>query len=129
MPAALTFKQSQVDELRDALGAIPARTAPEPTVTRMEALQQLRDDIRRKVIEDHVPISEIVDALNSKGFKTNARQIGGMVQPPKKRKKAAPARKSEGASAAKSQVRTGHGEGPASASRSSFAIRPDRDDA
>lgn len=127
MPAARRYKQSLIDELKEAIRALPPGEAPEPEHSTQEALEQLREELRRKIHDEHVDVEAIVDMLNEKGFKVKAREVRNAAQPKVKRlKQVAPAK---GANSQKAGGRAQTKDASKSAPRNgSFEVPPDEDD-
>lgn len=89
MPAPRRFKQSEIDEVRNLINAIPDGTPPEPVFDREQALLDLRSDIRKRIIEDHVDVGEMVKLLNDRKFNTSLRAIQELLSDGAGRKGAA----------------------------------------
>ena len=66
---------------------LPKGTPPEPTFSKDEVLGQMADPIRRRILEDHVTIADIVRELNAEGLKVTERKLSQMVQADKQAKK------------------------------------------
>lgn len=127
MPAARRYKQSLIDELKEVIRALPAGEAPEPEHSTQEALEQLSEELRRKIHDEHVDIDVIVDLLNERGFKVKAREVRNAAQPKAKRPKQVAPAKGEISQKAVDRVRTK--DAPRSGARKgSFEVRPDEDD-
>lgn len=126
MPAARRYKQSLVDELKEAVRALPPGERPEPEHSTQEALEQLREDLRRKIHDEHVDVATIVNMLNARGFKVKEREVRSAAQPkPKKQRQVAPAKgsgkRTGGGDTSKDAAKPSPGSG-------SFEVRPDEDD-
>jgi alanyl-tRNA synthetase len=127
MPAARRYKQSLVDELKEAIRSLPPGEPPEPEYSTQEVLEQLSEELRRKLYDEHVDVDAIVDMLNQRGFKVKAREVRNAAQPKVKRpKQVAPAK---GGSSQKESDRAQAKNASKSAPRKgSFEVRPDEDD-
>lgn len=129
MPAARRYKQSLVDEIGEAIRSLPPGTPPEPEVSAPDALEQWKEDLRRKMFDEHVDISAIVDLLNSKGFKVNARQVRNTVKPKvKKPRQVSPAKTKGGTQPARRGREKPPTASPPIASKGSFTVQPDDED-
>lgn len=125
MPAARRYKQSLVDELKEAIRALPPCEPPEPEHSTQQALQQLKEELRQKIVNEHVDVAVIVDLLNARGFKVKARDVRSVAQP-KRRQKSSGAKAAGGGKGAKKNQGT---DVPMQTARSgSFIVRPDEDD-
>lgn len=140
MPAARRYKQSLVDEMRNAINSLPAGNPPEPELKKNEVLEVLKADLRRRHLDEHVDIAEIVKALNEKGFSVNAAEIRKTVSPKKaKNSKSATSASPGGAKSrtSKNAISTASGskhnnagktDGTTVVAKGGFEVRPDEDD-
>ncbi len=133
MPAARRYKQSLVDELKAAISALPPGTPPEPEVTRDEVLQQLETELHRKIIDENVDVTTVVDMLNARGIRVSPGQIRGIVKPKSKKSRKAKAPATPRARRAPAGVmNSAPGEsargGGSQRAEAGFQVRPDGDD-
>lgn len=127
MPAARRYKQSLLDELKEAIRSLPPGEPPEAEHSTQDALKQLEEDIRRKILDEHVDVSAIVDLLNARGFNLRPRDVLKVAQPKtrsrRKRSSATAAGKGKGTRNGNS-----HGGPMLTPQSGSFEVRPDEDD-
>ena len=130
MPAARRYKQTLVDEIKEAIRGLPPGLPPEPELTTREAIEALKDDIRRKVFDEHVDVATIVELLNARGFKVKPADLRPVTSRKSNRTRpaAAPARNKGAAKRASNGAETGSLAKPPSHGSGTFPVRPDEDD-
>ena len=126
MPAARRYKKSLIDEIGESIRALPPGEPPEPELSTKEALEKWQKDLRRKINDEHVDIAVIVDMLNAKGFKANAREVRAIVKPKSRKLRSAPSAKGAKSQSIDRSQRTN--ELPSGARKGAFEVRPDGDD-
>jgi hypothetical protein len=80
VPAAKRYTKSQLEKILARVMKLPNGTPPEPTFTKDEAAEWMAAQVRRRVLEDHVEIADIVKEMNADGLNVAERKFGQLVK-------------------------------------------------